>query len=177
MFVMFFIIILMVEFKDILTRFLGSNDYMFSEKTLLFLLMGFLFNSLSSISGIGISLSLKSYLNIIPALLSLFSIVIFLHFLTPKFSLYGVSFSFLLSSLIKLFFKSFLSNWSYKDIKIFWFKPLIILIAGSSLFYFLITKELSVFLHYFIEVFILLILFVSLIPYKSFKSFLANFKL
>ena len=122
---LFFILTIWI-FAPHLVYILGGKNYHSATNLIFPLLFGQFFTGLSGITGVGIDLSLKSYLNILPAFLSLTTIVVFSYFLVPQLGLYGVAFSFMFSSILRFSIISFISNYTYKPIQLKFIKYLFV---------------------------------------------------
>ena len=174
---MFFIIIVMQESNQFFLSLLGTNEYSLPNEIFLFIMFGFLLRSISYITGIGIGLSLKTYLNIIPTMVSLFIFFLLLDSYTKSHGLLGVGISFMASNFIMLILTSIISNRAYKSIKINWLKPLILLLG--SFFVLIIISNLSIGVIFkLILKFLMFVAFIfSLINLKSLNSIYSKIKL
>jgi O-antigen/teichoic acid export membrane protein len=125
LFFLFFILTVWI-FTPQLVYVLGGKNYHASTNLIFPLLFGQFFTGLSGITGVGIDLSLKSYLNILPTFVSLTTIVVFGYFFVPYLGLYGVALSFMFSSIIRYILVSYISYATYKPIQLSFLKYLTI---------------------------------------------------
>jgi O-antigen/teichoic acid export membrane protein len=117
-----------------LIEFFGGVRYNDARKLILPVIFGFFFNGLSGITGVGIDLSLKSYLNLIPFLLSFLSLFLCSFLLLPYMGLSAVAIGFLISNIAKYIAISFLSNFSFKNIQLNYLKYFFLTIANYLFF-------------------------------------------
>ena len=137
-FVFAIIIFLLNAFSPFLINILSTSQYSDANQYILPLSFAIMVNGLSGISGIGISLAMKTYLNLIPFLLSTLLLIALLYFTIPHYKLFGVAYSLLFVNIFKMAIQSFIARKVYKKIKVKYELVmifLIILIANFLIFF------------------------------------------
>ena len=104
--------------SPMLIKLLGTTEYSEAIVLILPLCLALMINGISGISGIGINLSMKSYLNLIPFTISALLLTGLLYYLIPKYQLKGVVYSLLIANSIKMIVTSFIARKVYKEIRI-----------------------------------------------------------
>jgi O-antigen/teichoic acid export membrane protein len=112
------IVLLLSFISPFLINTLFKSEYSEAINLILPLSFSIMFNGLSYVSGIGIELSLKSYLNLIPFVFSTLLLIVMLYYTIPVFKLYGVAYSFLIVSFFKFIIQSYIARKVYLRIKI-----------------------------------------------------------
>ena len=130
--------------SPILIELLGTSEYSEAIILILPLCLALMINGITGITGIGISLSMKSYLNLIPFIISALLLTGLLYYLTPKFQLKGVAYSLLIANLAKMIITSYIARKVYKEIRIKFELILVFYILFGILYYCFFTIDMGV---------------------------------
>ena len=99
-----------------LIKLFGTAEYMDATALVLPLSLALMINGVTGITGTGISLSMKSYLSLIPFTISASLLTGLLYYLTPIYKLEGVVYSLLIANSVKMIITSFIAKRAYKKI-------------------------------------------------------------
>lgn len=154
----FFIAFLFIIFifSNLLVSIFGTVDYINASVIILPLAFSLFFNGLSGISGIGITLSMKSYLMVFPHFISIVLFILFTFLFIPYLGLIGIAFSSLFSNFIKLLIISYISRRVYSNIKICFSRVVLysmfffVFLYISKLFYFSLITSIFLFLFFYL---------------------------
>ena len=102
----------------LLIKLLGTSEYLEATVLVLPLSLALMINGISGITGIGISLSMKSYLTLIPFIISTLLLIGLLYNLIPIYKLNGVVYSLLIANSMKMIITSYIAKKVYKKIRI-----------------------------------------------------------
>tara|TARA_B100000963_G_C22594797_1_gene657301 strand:- start:161 stop:1627 length:1467 start_codon:yes stop_codon:yes gene_type:complete len=102
----------------LLIKLLGTSEYLEATVLVLPLSLALMINGVSGITGIGISLSMKSYLTLIPFIISTLLLIGLLYNLIPIYKLNGVVYSLLIANIMKMIITSYIAKKVYKKIRI-----------------------------------------------------------
>tara|TARA_B110000879_G_scaffold47095_1_gene66341 strand:+ start:7644 stop:9113 length:1470 start_codon:yes stop_codon:yes gene_type:complete len=130
--------------SPILIELLGTSEYLEAIILILPLSLALMINGITGITGIGISLSMKSYLNLIPFIISALLLTGLLYYLTPKFQLKGVAYSLLIANLAKMIITSYIARKVYKEIRIKFELIFVFYILFGILYYCFFTINVGV---------------------------------
>ena len=130
--------------SPVLIELLGTSEYSEAIILILPLCLALMINGITGITGIGISLSMKSYLNLIPFVISALLLTGLLYYLTPKFQLKGVAYSLLIANLAKMIITSYIARKVYKEIRIKFELILVFYILFGILYYCFFTIDTGV---------------------------------
>jgi O-antigen/teichoic acid export membrane protein len=140
---LFFIFILLLFAPFIIVN-LSNKGYLSSLPLILPLTFALLLNGLSGITGVGIGLSLKSYLNIIPFVFSVLVLVVLLNFLIPLYGIQGVAYSLLITNFFRMLIVSFISNKVYRPIQIKYVNLILIQLLFLVIYFFVFHIKINV---------------------------------
>tara|TARA_Y100001958_G_C21245129_1_gene574634 strand:+ start:1854 stop:3332 length:1479 start_codon:yes stop_codon:yes gene_type:complete len=113
-----FVVFIITLFAPTLIKLFGTNEYMEATVLVLPLCLALMINGVTGITGTGIGLSLKSYLNLIPFAISAFLLTGLLYYLIPIYKLEGVVYSLLIVNSVKMIITSYIARKVYKEIRI-----------------------------------------------------------
>jgi O-antigen/teichoic acid export membrane protein len=131
--------VLMIKLSaPFLVKTLGTSEYVQATTLILPLGLALMINSISGITGIGISLSMKTSLNYIPFLISTLIFIGLLYLLIPLYQLKGIAFSLLIANITKMILVSFIARKVYSDIRV----------NFESIFVFFVLFGLSYYLYF-----------------------------
>jgi len=161
----FFLITLLSVFviklsSPVLIELLATSEY--SEATILILPICFalMINGITGITGVGISLSMKTYFNLIPFIISALLLTVLLYYLIPKFQLKGVVYSLLITNIVKMIITSYISQQVYKEIRIKYEHILVFYILFGFQFYCFFEINMGLVMSLiFVFIFLLIIVF------------------
>lgn len=147
--ILFLLVIMLLLFiSPFLIKIIGTQEYLKSIDLIIPLTFVFFIEGIGHITSIGISLSLKSYLDLIPYLCSI-ALFIFLNWLVlPIYGIIGVAYSLLIVSIIKTLLSTFIAHKvfsiRFKLMEIFIGVFSIIFILGVGNYFFNRTLVLTV---------------------------------
>lgn len=108
-----FFVFSLVFISPYIIPYLGTSEYFAALPVVLPLASAQFVYGLAGLTGIGVSLSMKSYLYIFPFVISIILLIILNHFLIPSLGIVGASYSVLISFSIQLIVVTYLSFKSY----------------------------------------------------------------
>lgn len=159
--------------SPVLIELLGTSEYFEAITLILPLCLALMINGITGITGIGISLSMKSYLNLIPFIISALLLTGLLYYLTPKFQLKGVAYSLLIANLAKMIITSYIARKVYKEIRIKFELILVFYIMFGILYYCFFTIDVGVVMNL-ILVFTTLLIIIFLFFNKFEREYILN---
>tara|TARA_Y100001954_G_C15825679_1_gene612055 strand:- start:4913 stop:6382 length:1470 start_codon:yes stop_codon:yes gene_type:complete len=145
----FFIVIISAVFiinlsSPLLIKFFGTSEYFEAKALVLPLSLALMINGITGITGTGISLSMKSYLSLIPFTISATILTILLYYLIPIYNLEGVALSILIANSMKMLITSYIAKKVYKKIRIKYELTFIFYLIFGILFYCLFTLSFGI---------------------------------
>ena len=116
--VIVFVVFIVKLFAPFLITSFGTSEYLEAIDLVLPLSLALMINKLTDITGIGISLSMKSYLSLIPFIISALLLTLLLYYSIPIYKLQGVVYSLLIANSVKMIITSYIGRKFYSKIRI-----------------------------------------------------------
>ena len=132
-----FVVLCIKATAPLLIKLLGNEQYNYVGDLILPLCLALSVNSITAITGIGINLSMKSYLNLIPFISSVVLSLALLTYSIPIFGLMGVVYSLLFVNSFKMLVTSIIARKVYRHIRIDFEKVIVAFILITTYYHLL----------------------------------------
>lgn len=146
--VLVFSVFIVKLFASFLITSFGTSEYLEAIYLVLPLSLALMINGVTGITGIGINLSMKSYLSLIPFIISAALLTLLLYYFIPIYKLEGVVYSLLIANSVKMIITSYIARKAYNKIIIKYELTFIFFLLFSIIYFCLFTLNFGVILKF-----------------------------